>query len=56
MFLGSWHEMKKKPKNPIYLVKHTDLAIDFGRWFYQNQVTISRNQELQPIGGKTDIT
>ena len=35
-------------------LKPTHIAIDFGRWFCQNQVPISRNHGLQPTGGQTD--
>ena len=56
MFLGPWHEMKKKTQNH-YLIgdqKPTNIAIDFGELFRQNQGPKTRNQKVQLTGDRSD--
>jgi len=52
MFLGPWHEMKKKTQNHHLIgdKKPIKIAIDFGGWFHQNWGSKSRNQKMQQTG------
>ena len=56
MFIGPWHEMKKKTLNHHLIgdSKPTNIAIDFGELFRQNQGPKTKNQDIQLTAGRHD--
>ena len=47
----AWNEEEAQKSHLFGDLKPTHIAIDLGGWIYQNQVPISRKQDVQQIGG-----